>query len=150
MVARKCGVDAALEADLDGAALPRLARAAHDLLERDEVGRAAEVGGELALGEGAEAAAEVTDVRVVDVARDDVGDGVAADLAAQVVGGAENGPQVGSARLEELRHLVLVERLLAHLGEDRRQLRIHAGPSTVRYSRRRGRHGAGGPAIFPS
>src|SRR3712207_8869219 len=55
---------AALQADLDRAALPCLARAAHDLVERDEVGRAAQVRGEPAFGEGAETAAEVADVRV--------------------------------------------------------------------------------------
>ena len=38
------GMDAALQADFGGAALPGLARAAHDLLEREVVGRAAQVG----------------------------------------------------------------------------------------------------------
>ena len=36
-------MDAALQADLDCAALPGLAAAADDLVERDEVGRAAQV-----------------------------------------------------------------------------------------------------------
>ena len=43
VVARERRVDPALEADLGRAALPRLARASHDLLERDEVRRAAQV-----------------------------------------------------------------------------------------------------------
>src|SRR5213075_2000059 len=71
-VAGEGGMDPPLEADLRGAALPGLVAAAHDLIERDEVGRPAQVGGELALRERAEAAAEIADVRVVDVARDDV------------------------------------------------------------------------------
>ena len=51
-------------------------------------GLPAQVRRQLALREGAEAAAEVADVRVVDVPRDDVGDRVAADLAAKRVGRA--------------------------------------------------------------
>ena len=74
VVAVERRVDAALEADLDGAALPRLLDAADDLVERREVGGAAQVLGELALRERAEAALEVADVRVLDVPRDDVRD----------------------------------------------------------------------------
>src|SRR5205085_7211631 len=77
VVAVEAGVDPALEADLDGAALPRLVAASEDLLDRDEVRRSAQVLGELALRERAEPAAEVADVGVVDVARDDVADLVA-------------------------------------------------------------------------
>ena len=51
-------------------------------------GGAAQVRGELPLRERAEAAAEVADVRVLDVARDDVADVVAVDLAPEQVGGA--------------------------------------------------------------
>ena len=90
VVAGERGVDPALQADLDGAALPRLAAAADDLVERDEVGRAAQVLGQLPLRKGAKAAAEVADVGVVDVARDDVGDLVAVRLAPQLVGGCEH------------------------------------------------------------
>ena len=90
VVAGERRVDPALEADLGRAALPGLARAADDLLVRDEVRRAAQVRRQLALREGAEAAAEVADVRVLDVPRDDVGDLVAADLAAEPVGGGED------------------------------------------------------------
>ena len=74
-------MDAALHADFGGAAVPGFLRAPHDLLRGEVVGRAAQVGRELALGEGAEAAAEVADVGVVDVAHDGVGDRVADDLA---------------------------------------------------------------------
>ena len=50
-------MDPALQADLGAAALPRLDGAPGDLVDAQEVGGAAEVLGELALGEGAEAAA---------------------------------------------------------------------------------------------
>ena len=58
---------------------------------------------ELALGEGAEPAAVVADVGVVDVAVDDVAHGVAADARAQRVGGGAHGvelraPRAGTAR----------------------------------------------------
>ena len=78
-------MDPALQADLGGAALPGLDGAPGDLVDAQEVGGAAEVLGELALGEGAEAAAEVADVGVVDVPADDVGDAVTGALDA--VGG---------------------------------------------------------------
>src|SRR5204863_4504298 len=66
VVAREGRVNPALEADLGRPPLPSLLRAADDLFERDEVRRAAQVLGELSLGEGAEAAAEVAHVRVLD------------------------------------------------------------------------------------
>ena len=74
VVAVEAGMDPALEADLGGAALPGLDGAPDDLRVRDEVGLAAQVRRELPLREGAEAAAEVADVRVLDVPGDDVGD----------------------------------------------------------------------------
>ena len=102
-------VDPALEADLDGAAVPRLPRASDDLLDRHDVRLPAQVRGQLPLGEGAEAAAEVADVGVVDVPRDDVADLVAAGLAAQLVGSGQHRAEVGAARLEEGGDGVLVE-----------------------------------------
>ena len=101
VVARERRVDAALEADLGRAPLPRLHGAAHDLVERNEEGGAAQVLGELPLREGAEAALEVTDVRVLDVPRHDVRDLVAADLAPEPVGRREHALALGSAGLEE-------------------------------------------------
>ena len=77
-LARIARPDAALQADLGGAALPGLARAPRDLLEREVVGLLAMAETVPALGEGAEGAAVGADVRVVDVAVDDVGHGVAA------------------------------------------------------------------------
>ena len=67
-------VDAALQADLGRAPLPGFAGAARDLLEIHLVGHAAKILGQLALGERAEAAVEVADVGVVDVAIDHVAD----------------------------------------------------------------------------
>src|SRR5208282_1364331 len=65
-------MDATLHADLARPARPRLARAAFDLLECQVIGPAAQVLAQLALREGAELAAEIADVRVVDVPVDDV------------------------------------------------------------------------------
>ena len=98
VVAGEGRVDPALEADLGRAALPGLARAADDLVERDEVRRAAQVRRQPALREGAEAAAEVADVRVLDVPRDDVADLVAAHLAPEPVGGGEDALALVAAR----------------------------------------------------
>ena len=74
-----------------------------DLVEGEIVGRAAQVLVRAALREGAELAAEVADVGVVDVAVDDVAHDVAADRAAQRVGRARDvrdsrrrGPRTGA------------------------------------------------------
>src|SRR5205085_7201998 len=93
--------------------------------------------GELALREGAEAAAEVADVRVVDVAGDDVADRLAVDLAAQRVGGGEDAVHLVAARAEEPGDLLLAE-LVARVDRER--------------VLRRERHGqllAGSPALAP-
>ena len=87
VLARERRMDPALQADLRRPALPRLLGAPHDLVERDEVRRAAQVRRELPLRERAEAAAEVADVRVLDVPGHDVGDLVAADLPPKGIGG---------------------------------------------------------------
>ena len=92
------GMDAALQADFGRAALPGLAAAALDLVELEIVRPAAQVVAELAFGEGAELAAEVADVGVVDVAVDDVGDAVAARFGAQRVGGGADGVEIRSPR----------------------------------------------------
>src|SRR5437764_580812 len=74
-------VDAALQAHLGGAALPRLLAAPDDLVHVEVVGPAAQIFAELALREGAELATEITDIGVVDIAGDNVADGVAIYLA---------------------------------------------------------------------
>ena len=109
VLAGERGMDPALEADLGGAALPRLDDAAGDLLVRDEIRRPAEVRRELPLREGAEAAAEIADVGVLDVARDDVAHLVAVHVAAEPVGGGEDALALVAARLEQPRDRVLVQ-----------------------------------------
>ena len=123
VVAVEGGMDPALQADLDRAAVPRLLRAAHDLVHRHEVRLAAQVARQPPLGEGAEAAAEVTDVRVLDVPRDDVGHLVAAYLAPEPVGGGQHREPVVTARAEQRDRVVLLER---HAGGSPRERLVHA------------------------
>ena len=78
---------------------------------RDEVGLAAQVRRELPLREGAEAAAEVADVRVLDVAGDDVGDRVAVPLAPERVGGGKDALALLAPGAEEPDDLRLAELL---------------------------------------
>ena len=75
------GVDAALHANFGGAAVPGLVGAARDFGQVEIIGRAAQIFMRLALGEGAEAAMVAADIGVVDVAGDDIADGVAVHLA---------------------------------------------------------------------
>ena len=94
-------MDAALKAYLGRASLPRLGRAAHDFLEREVIGRAAQRLMRLALGEGAELATIGADVGIVDVAVDDVADDVAARRPAKLVGCGDDAAVVGVARREQ-------------------------------------------------
>ena len=132
-------MDAALQADLGAAALPGLLAAADDLVDRDEVRRAAQVGRQLALGEGAEPTTEVADVRVVDVPRDHVGDGVATDLAAKRIGSRHHRSEVVAVSAEELRDVVFAQLdLFAHLRQrlgDRRRDRQTVGSHSPRRNR---------------
>ncbi len=102
-------MDAALKADLGGAPLPRLARAAHDFIEGKVIRRATQRLMRLALGESAERAAIGAYVGVVDVAVDDVADGVAADRPAQRIGRGDNAPVIGVARGEQPHDLRFVQ-----------------------------------------
>src|ERR1700726_2377401 len=79
-------MDTALHADFGGATRPRLAHAPFDLAERDIVRPTAQRLAHLAFGEGAEATFEITDVGVVDIAGDDVGNDVAIGDPPQLVG----------------------------------------------------------------
>src|SRR5438132_8898562 len=79
-------VDAALQADLGGAALPGFLDPSPDLREVEVVGPAAQIFAELALREGAELTAEIADVGVVDVAGHDIADHVPIDPLAELVG----------------------------------------------------------------
>ena len=94
-------MNAALKAHLGRAALPRFGRAANDFLKGKVIRRAPQRLMLFALGEGAERAAVGADVGVVDVAVDDVADGVAADRSAKLIGGGDNAAVVGVARREQ-------------------------------------------------
>jgi hypothetical protein len=94
-------VDAALQADLGGPAVPGFERAPFDFVEIEDVRAAAQVLAQLAFGEGAELAFEIADVGVVDVAVDDVGDGVAGGGAAQLVGGGGDAREVVATGSEQ-------------------------------------------------
>ena len=108
-------MDAALKADFGRAPLPRLGRAANDFLKSKVIRRAAQRLMLFALGEGAERAAVGAYVGVVDVAVDDVADGVAADSSAKLIGRGDNAPVIGVARREQPHDLGCVQtrRLLA-------------------------------------
>src|SRR5436190_533522 len=70
-------MNAALHANFGGAARPGLRDAFLDFTEREIVRTAAQVLAHFAFGEGAEAASEIADIRIVEIAGDDIGDGVA-------------------------------------------------------------------------
>src|SRR5206468_10313175 len=107
VVAGERRMDSALEADLGCSALPGFPAAPHDLVVRYEVRRTAEVRGELPLRECAEAAAEVADVRVLDVARDDVADLVTAHFTPEAVCSGKHPVAFVAARAKETRDLFL-------------------------------------------
>ena len=102
------GMDAALQAHFGRAALPCFLRPPHHFVQRQIVRRAAQCLVRLALGEGAELAAVVADVGVVDVAVDDVAHDVAADRLAQRIGRGDDMLVVGIARGEQAHDLGLV------------------------------------------
>src|SRR6476661_9794802 len=94
-------MNAALHTDFGGPARPRLARAACDLLAREVVGATAQIFAELAFGEGAEAAFEVTDVGVIDVAGHDIGDDVAIRRSAHLVSRHAHGRELLAAAAKQ-------------------------------------------------
>src|SRR6266852_4053323 len=79
-------MDATLEAYFGSASLPCLGRAAHDFLKGEVIGRAAQRLMRLTLGKGAELATIVADIGIVDVAVDDIADGIAARCPAKFIG----------------------------------------------------------------
>jgi hypothetical protein len=119
-------VNAALHADLGGAARPGFRGAALNLLVGEIVGAAAQVLRQLALGEGAELALEIADIGVVDVAVDDEADGVAVHRGAHAVGGLHHGAEVVAAGGEQPHHVGFAE-ILAGCGavENRRYVGGH-------------------------
>src|SRR5207244_10502221 len=82
-----------------------------DLRQVEVIGPAAQILAELALREGAELAAEIADVGVVDVAGHDVADFVAIDPLPQPVGCPAHFGEGVAARLEEADDVGFTERL---------------------------------------
>ena len=117
------GMDAALEADLGCAAIPGLAYPPHDLLQWQVVGPAAQILAHLALGEGAELAAEVADVGVVDVAVHHIANLWPANPCPEPVGSRAHRIEGAAARLEEPHQLVFVE-ARASLGAGQKALDV--------------------------
>ena len=118
VVAVEVGMDAALQAHLGGAERFGFGHAARDLVELEQVRRAAQVERQRALGEGAELALERAHVRVVDVAVRHPGDLVAHDALAQLVGDGGDRGDVGAAGAEQRDDLVLADFLaFEHAGE---------------------------------
>ena len=74
------GMNSALQADFDRAAIPGLDRPALDFLQAEIVRPSAQVCAELSFRERTELAAVVADVRIVDVARDHIAHGIAGNL----------------------------------------------------------------------
>jgi hypothetical protein len=94
-------VDAALDADLGGAASLGLDRAPHDLGQVELVGRAAQRLMPATARERTEQAAMPTDVGVGDVAVDDIADHVAVGFAPQGIGRRANLQGIRAPRLEQ-------------------------------------------------
>ena len=82
-------VNAALHAHFRRAPPPCLARLLGDHVERQIIGRAAQMFGRLALGERAELAAQSADIGVIDIARYDIGRAIAVNALAQLVAAAQ-------------------------------------------------------------
>src|SRR2546430_6362396 len=94
-------MDAALHANFGGATRPRLAHAPFDLAERDIVRPTAQRLAHLAFREGAKPAFEITDIGVVDITGDDVGNDVTIGDLPQLVGRrAHRGELVAAAAIQ--------------------------------------------------
>ena len=137
VVAVEVGVDAALEADLGGTEIPGLLHPARDLVEREQVGVAAQVERQRTLREPAEPALERAHVRVVDVAVLDPGDDVADCLASHVVGDLGDGGDLGAPGPEQGDDLVDAELLAEQrAGEDLADRTAGRGPARHEHRRR--------------
>src|SRR5215469_6826041 len=98
-------VDAPLQAYLGRAALPGFFDPPPDLRKIEVIRPATQVFAELALGECAELAAEVADIRVVDVAGYDIADNIAVNPLPELIRGAADRFKPSAARREELHDL---------------------------------------------
>ena len=137
-VAGIVGMDAALQAHLGRPARPGLLGPPHDLAHLQVVRRAAQRLVRLALGEGAERAAIVTNVGIVDVAVDHVTDHLAADAFPKCVGGLDHPVVVDVARREQPHDLALVQPLAFHRAvQDPLDAAVHAGEARPRRKRDR-------------
>ena len=105
------GVDAALHADLGGAAPPGFRDAPGDLAMFEVIRSAAQILAHPAFRKGAELAAEIAHIGVVDIAVDDVADGLAADLGAQAISGRAHRLEGGAAGLKQAGDFRFAERL---------------------------------------
>ena len=76
-----------MHADLCRSAIPGLKAAPGDFVAVDVVGRSAQVFAVFAFGKGAELAFEIADVGVIDVAIDNIANGIAVRFVPQTVGG---------------------------------------------------------------
>ena len=140
VVAVEAGVDPALEAHLGGALVDRLDHPALDLVDAEQVGIAPQVQRQRPLGEGAEAALEGADVRVVDVAVGDPGDDVAHLVAPELVGHLGDGRHLGAPGPEQGHDLGDVDGL-AH--EHAGQHLAHGAAGGGRGRQQTGRRGLG-------
>ncbi len=133
-VAGEVGVYTALETHLGRPALPRLAGSLHDLLDTHQIGLAPQVERAGALGEGAEPAAEVAEVCVIDVPVDHIGHPVAVGLLPQQVGNPGDCVHLVATGAEQRLHLRLcrrhaVERSLQDGGEVTGAVQLLGGPA---------------------
>ena len=138
------GMDAALETDLGRAPIPGLAHAPRNLFEVEVVGRSAQPCARPSLGESAEPAGVRADVGVVDVAVDDIGDGISGDLAPHRVRRFHDRIEPAAARGEKVGDLAVVQapprgRLVEHgnqiVDSDRRRRDTRFRRRILRHSR---------------
>jgi len=106
-IAGEARVDAALHAHFGRAALPGFARAVGDLVQREIVGAPAQVLAHLAFRERAELTFERADIGVVDVARDDVGNDIAANVPSQRIRRRTDRGKLVAARLKQTHDVAL-------------------------------------------
>ena len=114
VVAVEVRVDAALQGDLGGPHVPALERPLGDVVERQQVRRAAQVERQRALREPAELALERAHVGVVDVPVRHPRQRLADQFGPHPIGGLGDGEHVGSASLEQ-RHDLVDARLVTGL-----------------------------------
>ncbi len=141
-LAREARVDASLQANLRGAALPRLDRAAHDLRDVEQIGSLGTFVLSRALRERAEGAAVAADIGVIDVAVDDVGRDVAVGPGAQLIGRLADAVKIVAARIEQRGDRIALQifrAMLAHLIDDgsdaesfEAPARAHRNPAAIR------------------